>query len=117
MIFHEQPTDPWVPFDFILLEAYQMLQDEICPKCGHPVWLCRSDSASVQFKVRSAVCNAERELKIVEDRKRPDKEREKDKKVRAGWGEFYYTQPFVPENIGGEMPTRGEFYASLMASD
>src|SRR5690349_3704515 len=102
MIFHEQPTDPWVPFDFILLEAYQMLQDEICPKCGHPVWLCRSDSPNVQFKVRSAVCNAERELRIVEDHKRPDKEREKDKKVRASWGEFFYTQPFVPENIDGE---------------
>jgi hypothetical protein len=113
MIFHEQPTDPWLPFDFKLLEAYQMLQDEICPKCGHPVWLCRSTSNRVEFKARAAVCYAERALREYEDQKKPRGEREKDRKVKASWGEFYYTQPFVPDNIEGELPTRDEFYSEL----
>lgn len=112
MIFHEQPTAPWEPFDFLLLEAYQMLQDEICPKCGHPVWLCRSDSTNVEFKVRDAVCYAERALRETEDRQK-DKGSRADKTERKGWGRFYYTSPFVPDNVEGELPTRAEFYTAM----
>lgn len=110
MLFHEQPTDPWKPLDFKLLEAYQILQDEMCPKCGHPIWLCRSTDPRVQFKVSANVCYAERALKEYEDQDRPRKEREQDKKTRAGWGLFYSLSPFVPKNVEGELPTRTEFY-------
>lgn len=116
MIFYEQPTDPWTPFDFKLLEAYQMLQDELCPKCGHPVWLCRSESNRVQFKVRAAVCYAERALREKEDQSKKPNDREKDRSVRQSWGEFFYTQPFIPENVEGELPTRMEFYTGFAES-
>jgi Zn-finger nucleic acid-binding protein len=116
MIFHEQPTDSWTPYDFKLLEAYQMLQDEMCPKCGHPVWLCRSTSNRVEFKVRDATCYAERALREKEDQNKPRNQRETDKSVKAGWGRFYYTQPFVPENVEGELPTRAEFYEEFSRS-
>jgi Zn-finger nucleic acid-binding protein len=116
MIFHEQPSDAWTRFDFLLLVAYQMLQDEICPKCGHPVWLCRSSSNRVQFKVRAGVCYAERSLREYEDQHKPKGEREKDRKARQAWGQFFYTQPFVPENVEGELPTRAEFYAEFNQS-
>jgi hypothetical protein len=115
MLFHEQPSDPWLPFDFKLLEAYQILQDETCPKCGHPVWLCRSESNTVQFKVTPNVCYAERALKEYEDQKKPRTEREKDRKTREGWGVFYSLSPFVPKNIEGELPTRTEFYEEMAA--
>jgi len=109
MLFYEQPTDPWIPFDFKLLEAYQRLQDEICPKCGHPVWLCRSTSNRVQFRVREAYCAAERALK--------EKENQGNKKIKASekkeWGRYYYTEPYVPETIGGELPSRREYYEEL----
>lgn len=113
MIFYEQPTDPWVKFDFMLIEAYQILQDETCPKCGHPVWLCRSSSNTVQFKVTPNVCYAERALKEYENQKKPVNDREKDPKIRKEWGMFFSTSPFVPLNVEGELPTRTEFYEEM----
>jgi hypothetical protein len=108
MIFHEQPTAPWVPFDFILLEAYQRLQDELCPKCGHPVWFCRSQGNAVQFSVQTAYCASERALKEWEDRQNGKKAEKKDK---AAWGRFTYT---VPKPLPGqELPTRSEYYEDL----
>lgn len=112
MIFHEQPNDDWTPFDFLLLEAYQMLQDEICPKCGHPIWLCRSDSPNVEFRVDGAVCQAERALKAYEDQKASSTQKA-DRATRKTWGTFYYTMPFTPDNIKGDLPTRDEFYAAM----
>lgn len=119
MIFYEQPTDPWVKFDFMLIEAYQILQDETCPKCGHPVWLCRSEANTVQFKVGVNICYAERALKEYEDQKKSRGEREKDKKTRGEWGTFYSLSPFVPENVEGKLPTRSDFYdqMSVKAAD
>lgn len=117
LIFHEQPTDPWIPFDFKLLEAYQILQDELCPKCGHPVWLCRSTSQNVEFKVGTAYCAGERALKEHEAAQMTSSERRKiDKKERAGWGRFYYVRPDVPANVEGDLPGRREYYEELSRS-
>lgn len=112
MIFHEQPTDPWIPFDFKLIEAYQRLQDETCPKCGHPVWLCRSGSPNVMFHVRETYCQSERAMREFEDSKKPKNERTKGKDKRE-WGRIYYTEPAVPHNIDAELPTRREFYEEI----
>lgn len=109
MIFYEQPTDPWIPFDFKLLEAYQILQDEMCPKCGHPIWLCRSTDPRVQFKVTANICYAERALREYEDQQKPRTERA-EKKDRKEWGAFFSLSPFVPQNVEGELPTRTDFY-------
>lgn len=113
MIFHEQPTDPWTPYDFKLLEAYQILQDELCPKCGHPIWLCRSTSNRVEFKAQEAYCAGERALKEKEDasKSREDKAKPKEKKT---WGQFFYTSPYTPPNIEGGLPTRAEFYQEMV---
>lgn len=112
MIFHEQPTDPWTPFDFKLLEAYQILQDELCPKCGHPIWLCRSTSNRVEFKAQAAYCSGERALKEKEDQAKPVKERAK-KNERSHWGEFFYTTPYSPPNVEGGLPSRADFYREI----
>lgn len=115
VIFYEQPTAPWKPFDFKLLEAYQILQDELCPKCGHPVWLCRSQSNTVEFRVRTEYCAGERALKEYEYNKMTHSERKNvDKKDRAGWGRFEYTYPAVPEPFkGAELPSRADYYEEL----
>lgn len=114
MIFHEQPTDPWTPYDFKLIEAYQILQDELCPKCGHPIWLCRSSSNRVEFKAQAAYCSGERALKEKEYNSASQEERKKvTKSERARWGEFFYTTPFTPPNVEGGLPTRTEFYQEL----
>jgi hypothetical protein len=116
MIFQEQPTEAWVPFDFMLLEAYQMLQDETCPKCGQPVWLCRTSSPNVEFKVRSAICYAERALREAEDLRKERKDRA-EKNERKEWGVSYFITPFVPENIEGDLPTRREFYEEMAEAE
>lgn len=115
MIFYEQPTDPWVPYDFMLLEAYQRLQDEICPRCGHPVWLCRSDSNNVEFLVKNDICHAERALKEHEVGQLRGDEKRKALKEKASWGRFTFTVPSVPEYApkDTELPTRAEYYESI----
>lgn len=116
MIFYEQPSAEWVPFDFKLLEAYQILQDETCPKCGHPIWLCRSDSNRVDFKVRSAVCQADKALKLYEAGQIKDrKEKSEAMKDRANMGRYFYTEPYNPPESEGGLPTRRDFYDAITA--
>lgn len=116
MLFYEQPTAAWVPFDFKLLEAYQRLQDETCPKCGHPVWLCRSTGNRVEFRVREAYCAAERTMKEYENRTKRGKEKPS-REERKEWGRYHYTEPKVPHGVEGGLPTRKEFYEEMASKN
>lgn len=110
MLFHEQPTDRWEPWDFKILEAYQILQDETCPKCGHPVWICRADNNKLEFRVQADKCLGEVAMKQAEDASKPTKDRAKsaDKK---DWGVFRYSVPKML--FEAPLPTRAEYYESL----
>jgi hypothetical protein len=101
MIFYVQPTDPWEEFDFKLLEAYQILQDETCNMCGQPIWICRSTSSNIRIKVRKTQCNVTAEL---EKKQKSDEKAKRELKP----GEYYYTA--VETYDGGYLPTRQEFY-------
>ena len=106
MLFHEQPSDPWTRFDFMLLEAYQMLQDETCNECGNPIWVCRNENAAtVGFKVKIAKCFAKAELD-----KWHEKE-EKKKSSKKSYGEYPYTVPFTYDD--GPLPSRESYYRGL----
>lgn len=107
MVFYAQPTDPWEPYDFKLLEAYQILQDETCSMCGQPIWICRSDSSNVRIKVRKTQCNVSAEL---------EKKQESDEKRKSKLkpGEYYYT--VVETYDKGPLPTRREFYKAQESS-
>ena len=111
MVFHEQPDKSWTEMDFKLLEAYQQLQDEICPSCGQPVWLCRSTSQNISWSVHETTCQY---TKAVEEKKwRLDHKKGSPKKEdRASWGRILYATPQVPSYLDGsvELPTRDEFY-------
>lgn len=105
MLFREQPTDPWTDFDFMLLEAYQILQDETCSQCGNPIWICRNENASnVGFKIKKSICFAKAEM----DRWTEQQERN-DKKLKPG--EMAY--PLAYTYDGGDFPSRREFYQYL----
>jgi hypothetical protein len=109
MLFHEQPSDPWVPFDFLLLEAYQSLEDETCNECGNPIWVCRNEEASnVGFKIKTGRCFAKAEL---------DKwlERDAKKNKKKSYGETPYIVAYTYD--GGPMPTRRSYLQSLMEKD
>lgn len=109
MLFHEQPSDPWVPFDFMLLEAYQTLEDETCGECGNPIWVCRNEEANnVGFKVKVTKCFAKAEL---------DKwtEKENKKTNKKGFGEIPYIVAYTYDD--GPMPTRRSYLESIIKID
>ena len=106
MLFQEQPSDPWVPFDFLLIQAYQILQDETCNECGNPIWICRNDNAhTVGFKVKTSVCYANAEL----ERWREKQEKKSSKKKT--YGESPYVVPYTYDD--SELPTRMSYYTYL----
>lgn len=106
MIFHEQPTDPWNDFDFMLLEAFQILQDETCNECGNPIWVCRNeDATNIGFKVKVAKCFAKAELEKWQENN--DK-----KKSKKSYGEYPYVVAYTYDD--GPMPTREDYYVGLL---
>lgn len=107
VIFREQPTAPWEDFDYLLLEAYQIMQDETCNQCGHPRWLCRDDSNTFLWSVKEDVCFATQAMKEKQNKQLPDKDREKDKKVIAEWGRSTYVIP-KPYDESQKLPTRSQ---------
>lgn len=113
MLFYTQPSEPWDALDFKLIEAYQIMQDETCPKCGQPVWLCRSTDNRVAWKFDSSVCwvtRKQEEQSWAKNNKGKDKKKPKD---AAEWGKIYFPVAFVPPNIDGELPGRTEYFQSL----
>lgn len=110
MVFHEQPTEEWKTLDFQLLEAYQILNDEVCPLCGHPLWLCRSKADTIEWVVKDSTCYATR----AKEQKQASRSKEKvDRKTKAGWGRIDYVVPQVPSYYSEdtELPTREDFYS------
>lgn len=100
MIFYVQPTDPWTQYDFKLLEAYQILQDETCPNCGQPVWLCRTSDSNVNVKVRKAQCHVTAAIQ-----KKQEADEKGKRKLKPG--EYYY--PVIETIDGSELPTREDY--------
>jgi hypothetical protein len=106
MFFHEQPTDPWVKFDFLLLEAYQILKDETCQNCGNPIWICHNEFASnVGFKITSTRCFAKAELE------KHNELQEKRKSKNKTYGETEFAVAYTYDN--SEMPTRMSYLMAL----
>jgi hypothetical protein len=105
MLFHEQPDKPWTEFDFMLVEALQILEDETCSECGNPVWVCRNEEATnVGFKIKTTKCFAKAELekwREVEDKKKNKKKH----------GEMPYIVTYTYDN--GALPTRNGYYQGL----
>jgi hypothetical protein len=106
MLFHEQPTDPWIPFDFMLIEALQILEDETCNECGNPVWICRNENATnVGFKIKSTVCFAKAELEKWQEAQ------EKKNSSSRNYGELPYISAYTYDD--GPLPTRRSYYDSF----
>lgn len=105
MLFHEQPTDPWNDFDFLLVEAMQILEDETCNECGNPIWVCRNEDAThVGFKIKTTICYGKAEL----DRWQAAQEK---RNKKLGPGEMPYILAYTYDD--SPMPTRASFYKSL----
>lgn len=112
MLYHEQPNEPWTEYDFKILEAYQILQDETCNQCGNPVWLCHSEDNRLEFKAVHSTCFATKAHLAAEDSKKKSGEKA-DKKEKASWGRTTYMKPYIVQNAEGDLPTRWDYYNSL----
>lgn len=118
MVYHQQPDEEWTTLDFQLLEAYQVIEDEKCPQCGQPVWLCRSTDSNVEWTVKESICYSSR-AKEEKEARRNKKTRAKVKaSERAAWGRIEYAVPRImsaaPE--GTKLPTRKDFYVAQQSS-
>jgi len=107
MIYHEQPTAKWTRYDFLLIEAYQVLQDETCPQCGQPVWLCRSDSPDINIKVRRSTCN----VTAVMEKQRDKDQKNKSRQLKPGESYYPVIEPIFEDS---ELPSRADYYRSQM---
>lgn len=107
MLFHEQPTEEWRPYDFKLLDALQVLEDETCQHCGNPVWLCRSSDANVQPVVKKARCQGKAALEKREDARTDDKRARKVAALRPGEYEYVVFEP-VQKDV--PLPTREDWF-------
>jgi hypothetical protein len=106
MFFHEQPSDPWTKFDFMLLEAYQILKDETCGDCGNPIWICRNEFASnVGFKVKTTTCFAKAELEKHHERL------SKSELSKKSYGETDYTVAYTYDD--SPMPSRLSYLKAM----
>lgn len=110
MIFHTQPNEPWKEFDFLLLEAYQIMKDETCQDCGNPIWVCRNEGASnVGFKIKTTKCYGKAELEKWHEKQ------EKSKSKKRRYGETPYVVPYTYD--GSEMPSRRSYYEYLIQAN
>ncbi len=95
-----QPSDGWSAEDKKLALAWTILQKETCPKCGQPLWICRSSNNMLGFKVRKGLCYATAELE------RYNEAQEK-KKQNLKPGEYLYTVPYMMNDT--DLPSRQDW--------
>ena len=65
---HTQPHKKWVKHDFLLLEAYKILNRERCGQCGQPRYVCQNESNDIQFKVVEEQCASKVAQALFEER-------------------------------------------------
>lgn len=111
MIFRTQPTEPWETYDFKLLEAYQVLQDETCQHCGNPLWLCRSSDRNVNPVVKIATCSGKAALEKREKGRQSDgKKKQRVRDLLPGEYEYVVFEPVLKDQ---PLPTRSDWLEEM----
>ena len=85
MILHTQPRKPWNDFDFLCIEAHEIVLRERCPQCQLPRWMCHNTDGDVGFEIEEDVCFAIRELETLDEeatKRRGDEPAENGMKMR-----------------------------------
>lgn len=63
LIVERKPHGEWQkPWDYLLFDAAQRVDDELCQKCGLPVYICHNESNEVEFRIREDSCAATRKV-------------------------------------------------------
>ncbi|MFF2388956.1 hypothetical protein [Agromyces sp. NPDC058104] len=105
LLIHTQPNEPWDEHDFLLLEAWAILQAEICKQCHLPKYICHNESHDLVFDVMEDSCGAAAAL-----HEREQANARNDVKLDAGVQ--LYVRPVLLS--GGDPATlRDAYYESL----
>ena len=96
--------------DFKWLEAYQITQDEICPQCGNPIWLCRSTDDRIAWHEETSVCQATRQRELKHWRDTHKKSPSKQEREAAGRISFMVPSVLGSYPEGTQLPTREDYY-------
>lgn len=107
----KNPHSNWKRIDHVLAVAFAQLESEICDKCGNPIWVCRTDDERVGFKVETYRCWGDAEL----EKARKSREGKKGKSASLKPGEYEYVVPYTYDK--GPLPTREDFYSSMIVSE
>lgn len=101
------PHGEWTNVDYLLLDAFYILDSETCTICNNPIWLCHSTDNRIDFKVKTRTCYAKAEIEDFESS-------EKGKKL--GSGEYTIAVPIGIDDGEGNydpLPTRHEAYTAM----
>lgn len=101
------PHGEWEKVDYLLVDAFYIMDQENCSICHNPIWLCHSTDNRIEFKVKTRTCYAKAELE--------DFEKSTNGKD-LGAGEYTIAVPVGIEDEAGEvepLPSRREAYERM----
>lgn len=98
LIFRTQPDSEWDELDYILIEAYQVYEDETSQTTGQPLWLSRSGDPGLQFVIEEYIDAAQEAIDVY------DEEHAKDEKKIKGLQR--YVRPMY-QGSSDDVPTGG----------
>ena len=107
LLCEPDPNSGWTRLDYLLQDAYYIMDREICSICNNPIWLCHSTDNRIEFKVDVRTCYAKSEIEDYE--KTPAGK-------NLGTGEYLVAKAIGLENNEGgfdPLPTRTEAYNKM----
>lgn len=88
MILGADNRKPWSDLDVLVMQAYQIIEDERCGQCGMPRWLCHNADQRLMVRVKTDRCMARVEMDEFEEKRQEGKKKGEDEEG-AAYPEFY----------------------------
>lgn len=101
------PQGSWTRIDYLLQDAYYIMDHEICTICNNPIWLCHSTDNRIDFEIKKRTCYAKAEIEDFEKDKVNNK---------LDSGEYIIASPIGIDDGEGNyepLPNRREAYERL----
>lgn len=110
LLYDPNPKGEWDKLDYLIQDAYFVMDREICTICNNPIWLCHSTDNRIEFEVQKRTCYAKAEIE--------DFEKSKDGKSLDS-GEYLIARPVGLEDGKGNyepLPNRREAFSKFPVS-
>lgn len=107
LLCEPDPNTGWTQEDYLIQDAFFMMETEVCTICNNPIWLCHSTDNRIDFSVKTRTCYAKAEMEDFE-------KGEKGKNLDSG--EYIIAVPVGIEDEKGvpePLPARHEAYERM----